>query len=105
MSNDTGVQYARDIRKATKKDKHLRRRVSDAEKIIFEDPSAGELKTMSRGSRGSVLASLIRGYGVVYARNIGKHRLLYHYNRSDNTILLLRFGTHKQLYQGPGHTM
>jgi len=99
--------YERDVRKATKKDKGLGRKVENAEREVINDPSNGEVKSISRGSRSSVLAGLIRAYGTntIYGKNVGKFRILYHYDKDTGEVIFVRFGTHKQLYQGPGHTM
>ena len=99
-------QYTREVRKATKKDKQMKRRVEQAESEIIADPEHGEMKSINRGSRGSVLAGLIRSYGnPIYGKNVGKNRILYHYDKDTGDLTFLRFGSHKHLYQGPGHTM
>jgi mRNA-degrading endonuclease RelE of RelBE toxin-antitoxin system len=105
--SDKTKHYERDVRKATKKDKGLGRKVESAEREVINDPSNGEVKSISRGSRSSVLAGLIRTYGTntIYGKNVGKFRILYYYDKDTGDVVFVRFGTHKQLYQGPGHTM
>lgn len=99
--------YEREVRKATKKNKSLGRSIEKAELEVIDDPDHGEMKSISRGSRSSALAGLIRAYGnnTIYGKNVGKFRILYHYDKDTGEVLFVKFGTHKQLYQGPGHTM
>jgi len=104
---DKTKHYEREVRKATKKNKSLGRSIEKAEREVIDDPEHGEVKSIGRGSRGSVLAGLIRTYGTntIYGKNVGKFRILYHYEKDSGDVIFVRFGTHKQLYQGPGHTM
>jgi mRNA-degrading endonuclease RelE of RelBE toxin-antitoxin system len=98
--------YDREVRKATKKDKHLSRLVSEAEAFIADNPEGGEPKSINRGSRDSLLGRMIREWGnPIYGKKTRKQKfqILYHYDRETDTATLLAFGNHKHLYQGSGY--
>jgi len=95
-------QYARMVRKKSKKDKQLRRLIDSAEESIADDPDRGEPKRVFPNDTLANRLAREAGVTTIYGWKVMRQRyqILYAWNQVDNTVTLLAFGTHKDLYRG-----
>jgi mRNA-degrading endonuclease RelE of RelBE toxin-antitoxin system len=95
-------QYAKMVRKKAKKDKQLQRLIDSAEESIADDPDRGEPKrvfpndTLANRMARELGVTTIYGWKVMRQR----YQIIYAWDQATNTVTLMAFGNHKDLYRG-----
>ncbi len=96
------ARYTRNVRKSTRRNKGLARQVAAGVSKISSNPQVGEIK-QDYGSNATVIGRLQMEYeGTFRALKIHrqKYQILYTYDEADNTITMIAFGSHKDLFRG-----
>ena len=95
-------RYTRNVRKSTRRNKGLARQVAAGATKILNNPLVGEIKH-DYGSNATLIGRLQMEYeGTFRALKIHrqKYQILYTYDEADNTITMIAFGSHKDLFRG-----
>ncbi len=95
-------RYTRNVRKSTRRNKGLARKVAAGRAKILNNPLVGEIKH-NYNSNATVIGRLqMEHEGTFRALKIHKqqYQILYTYDEEENMVTLIAFGSQKGLFRG-----